>query len=234
MEERATVLVAVSEPDTAILIARALHKAGCNVVLACEGLQILLLIKKYPPDLLILDSMMRGIDALKICRYVRKETMSPILLLTDPSQFSEKDVIKALELGVDETLPKPFSTDELMLRVQALLRVCGNHKVKELKSGPLRIDLERRSVTINGSVVNLTPLEYRLLVCLVANAGRVLSWQTLLKRVWGFEPWQGNPEMVKVAIHRLRRKLEPALSQPLFIHTVRGWGYYFENRDSAH
>jgi len=234
LEERATVLVAVSEPDTAILIIRALQKAGYNVLLACDDLQILQLIKKYPPDLIIFDPMMCVADALKVCRYVREETMSPILLLTDPNKFSEKDLIKALELGVDETLAKPFSADELILRVQSLLRLCGNHNIKLLKSGPLRIDLERRSVTINGLVVNLTPLEYRLLVCLVANEGRVLSWQTLLKRVWGFEPWQGSPEMVKVAIHRLRRKLEPALSQPLFIHTVRGWGYYFENRDSAH
>jgi len=229
MEERAMVLVASGEPDMANFIARALLKARYNVILASDGLQISLLIRKYPPDLVIIDSIMHGIDVFKVCQYVRKETMSPILLLIDSNKFSEENVIKALELGVNEVLAKPFSTDELTLRVQALLGLCGSQNVKVLKRGPLRIDLERRSVTINGSVVNLTPLEYRLLACLVANAGRVLSWQTLLKRVWGLEPWLGDQGMVRVAIHRLRQKLEPNPSKPLFIHTVRGWGYYFEN-----
>ncbi len=101
-----------------------------------------------------------------------------------------------------------------------------------VESGPLRIDFERQRATLHGLPVELTPLEYRLLACLASNAGRVLTWQALLKEVWELEFWQGGKEMVKIEIHRLRQKVEPNPNQPSFIHTERGTGYRFDMGES--
>ena len=226
MKEQPTILIADDEPQMVGIIAYALQMAGFQVVMAYDGLQALQQVEKHHPDLVILDVMMPGIDGFEVCRRVRNETTIPVLLLTVKDE--QADVIEGLELGADDYMTKPFSTRELVLRVQAVLRRTRVRQVTVVESGPLRIDFERRSVTLHGLPVELTPLEYRLLACLAANGGRVLTWQALLKEVWQLDLWQGSKEMVKVQIHRLRQKLEPNPAQPTFIHTVRGAGYRFD------
>jgi len=230
MKEQPTVLIADDEPQMVGVIAYALQTAGFQVIMAYDGLQALQQIEKHHPDLVILDVTMPGMDGFEVCRRVRSETTIPVLLLTVRDE--QEDVIKGLELGADDYMTKPFSTRELVLRVQAILRRTHIREVTVIESGPLRIDFQRHRVTLHGLPVELTPLEYRLLACLASNAGRVLTWQALLKEVWELEPWQGDKEMVKVQIHRLRQKLEPNPDQPTFIQTVRGTGYRFEIGES--
>lgn len=226
VKEQPTILIADDEPQMVGIVAYALQTAGFRVIMAYDGLQALQQIEEQRPDLAILDVTMPGIDGFEVCRRVRSETTIPVLLLTVKDE--QADVIKGLELGADDYMTKPFSTRELVLRVQAILRRTRIRQVTVVESGPLRIDFERQSVTLHGLPVELTPLEYRLLACLAANIGRVLTWQALLKEVWQLDLWQGSKEMVKVQIHRLRQKLEPNPAQPSFIHTVRGAGYRFD------
>ena len=226
MKEQPTVLVADDEPQMVGVIAYALQTAGFQVIMAYDGLQALQQVKEHHPDIVILDVTMPGVDGFEVCRRVRNETTIPVLLLTVKDE--PEDVIKGLELGADDYMTKPFSTRELVLRVQAILRRTRIRQVTVVESGPLRIDFERHRVTLHELPIELTPLEYRLLTCLAANVGRVLTWQSLLKEAWQLDVWQGSKEMVKVQIHRLRQKLEPNPAQPRFIHTVRGVGYRFD------
>jgi DNA-binding response OmpR family regulator len=212
------------------VIAYALQAAGFSVILAYDGLQALQEIEDHHPDLVILDVMMPGLDGFEVCQRVRNETTIPVLLLTVKDE--QADVIKGLELGADDYMTKPFSTRELVLRVQAVLRRTCIRRPAVAETGALRIDFERRRVTLHDLPVELTPLEYSLLACLASNAGRVLTWQALLKDVWRLDMWQGNREMVKVQMHRLRQKLEPNPARPSFIHTVRGVGYRFSAGES--
>lgn len=230
MKEQPTVLVADDEPQMVGVIAYALQTAGFQVIMAYDGLQALQQIETCHPDLVILDVRMPCIDGFEVCRRVRSETTIPVLLLTVRDE--QEDVIKGLELGADDYMTKPFSTRELVLRVQAIARRTRILEVPVVESGPLRIDFERHRVTLHGLPVELTALEYRLLACLASNAGRVLTWQALLKKGWDLESWQGNKEMVKVQIHRLRHKLEPNPNLSSFISTERGTGYRFEIGES--
>jgi DNA-binding response OmpR family regulator len=220
------VLIADDEPQMVGVIAYALQTAGFQVIMAYDGIQALQQIEEHHPDLVILDVMMPGIDGFEACQRVRNETTIPVLLLTVKDE--QEDVIRGLELGADDYMTKPFSTRELVLRVQAILRRTRIREVTVVENGPLRIDFERHRVALHGLPVELTPLEYRLLACLASNAGRVLTWQALLKEVWELELWQGSKEMIKVEIYRLRQKVEPNPAEPSFIHTVRGAGYRFD------
>ncbi len=230
MEVQPTVLIADDEPQMVGIIAYALQTAGFQVIMAYDGLQALHQVEERHPDLVILDVAMPGIDGFEVCRRVRSETTIPVLLLTVKDE--QADVIKGLELGADDYMTKPFSTHELVLRVQAILRRTRIRQVPVVESGPLRIDFERHLATLHDLPVELTPIEYRLLACLAANAGRALTWQALLKEVWHLDIWQGSKDMVKVQIHRLRQKLEPDPAEPSFIRTVRGVGYCFKGGEA--
>lgn len=230
MKGQPTVLIADDEPQMVGILAYALQTAGLQVVMAYDGLQALHQVEDRHPDLVILDVTMPGMDGFEVCRRVRSETTIPVLMLTVRDE--QEDVIKGLELGADDYMTKPFSTRELVLRVKAILRRTRTPEVPVVESGPLRIDFERHRVTLHDLPVELTPLEYSLLACLASNAGRVLTWQALLKEVWELELWQGSKEMVKVQIHRLRNKLEPNPNLPSFIHTERGKGYRFDIGES--
>lgn len=226
MKESPAILIADDEPQMVGVIAYALQNAGFRVLMAYDGLEAMQKIEKDHPDLVILDVNMPGLDGFEVCRKVRNSTTIPVLLLTVKDE--QENVIKGLELGADDYMTKPFSVRELTLRVQAILRRTQMPEVRVIEQGPLRIDFDRRRVTLHDLPVDLTPLEYRLLVCLASNAGRVLTWQALLKEVWELELWQGDREMVKIQVYRLRQKLEPNPAKPIFIRTQRGVGYYFE------
>jgi len=223
------VLVVDDEPQMVGIIAYALGQEGFEVLTAYDGEKALVKVKEGRPDLVILDVVIPKVDGFEVCRRIRQQTTIPVIMLTVKRE--EVDRIRGLELGADDYVIKPFSHRELVLRVKAILRRTGVAQAKErIASGELGIDFLRHQVTLRGRPVNLTPTEFRLLSCLASNAGRVLTWRALLKEVWGYEEWQAGPELVKVHIRRLRKKVELDPSDPCFILTVRGVGYMFCNQ----
>lgn len=228
MPEKTVVLVVDDEPQMVGVISYALQVAGFDVLTAYNGEQALRRIEARHIDLVILDVMMPGMDGFEVCRRIRCNSNIPVLLLT--ARSDQTDVIAGLELGADDYMPKPFSTRELVLRAQAIMRRTGRSKT-EIVSGPLHINLLKHTVTLDGCPVDLTRLEFRLLACLARNPGRVLSIQELLCKVWELENWEGGREMIKVVIHRLRQKVEPDPEEVRFIRTVRGVGYQFNQED---
>jgi len=224
MTNKPVVLVVDDEPQMVGVISYAFQVAGFDPLVAYDGNQAMECIQSRHVDLVILDVMLPDTDGFELCRNIRRNTAIPIMMLTAKSD--QVDVIMGLELGADDYMAKPFSTRELVLRAEAILRRVSQGP-KLVQSGPLRIDFLSHTVTLNGSPINLSPLGYRLLVYLVRNGGRVISTQELLKEVWDLEVWEGGPEMIKVEIYRLRRKIEPDPKQPYYIRTVRGAGYMF-------
>jgi len=223
------VLVVDDEPQMVGIIAYALGQEGFEVLTAYDGEKALVKVKEGRPDLVILDVVIPKVDGFEVCRRIRQQTTIPVIMLTVKRE--EVDRIRGLELGADDYVIKPFCHRELVLRVKAILRRTGVAQAKErIASGELGIDFLRHQVTLRGRPVNLTPTEFRLLSCLASNAGRVLTWRALLKEVWGYEEWQAGPELVKVHIRRLRKKVELDPSDPCFILTVRGVGYMFCNQ----
>ncbi len=228
MPEKSVVLVVDDEPQMVGVVSYALQVAGFEVIAAYNGEQALQWIQDRHIDLVILDVMMPGLDGFEVCRRIRCDTSIPVLMLT--ARSDQTDVVTGLELGADDYISKPFSTHELVLRVQSILRRTGRSQT-EISSGPLHIDLLKHTVTLDNHQVELTPLEFRMLAYLAKNAGRVLSTQELLCKVWELEKWEGGREMVKVVIHRLRQKVEPNPETVRFIRTVRGVGYQFDQED---
>lgn len=208
------------------LIAYALQKAEIAVIVAYDGDEALLKVDEGGPDIVVLDLMLPRVDGFEVCRRIRQRTTIPVLMLT--AKKEEIDVIRGLELGADDYLTKPFDYTELVLRVKAILRrtgIGGGHA--SVAAGALRIDFLGHKVTLYDVPVDLTPTEFRLLACLAGNAGRVLSWESLLARVWRYEPSENGRELVKVNIRRLRQKVEPDPAQPVHVLSVRGAGYIF-------
>ena len=226
---KSRVLVVDDEPQMVGIIAYALEQEGFEVLTAYDGERALLKVARERPDIVVLDVVIPKIDGFEVCRRIRQQTTIPVIMLTVKRE--EVDRIRGLELGADDYLTKPFSHRELVLRVKAILRRTDVTRAKErIVSGELSIDFLRHRVTLRSQPVDLTPTEFRLLSCLASNAGRVLTWQALLKEVWSYEEWQAGPELIKVHIRRLRKKVEPEPGEPCFILTVRGVGYMFCNQ----
>ena len=192
--------------------------------------------RREPPDLVILDLMLPGLDGLEVCRILRQEMNVPILILTARTQ--EVDKVVGLEMGADDYMTKPFSMRELLARVKALLRRVrliretlvaegGEPGQGQLVSDDLRIDLDRREVSLGGETLRLKPQEYELLVFLTRNRGMALSRDLILERVWGWD-FDGGTRTVDVHVRWLRAKIERDPANPTRIVTVRGVGYRFE------
>ena len=180
-----------------------------------------------PPDLVILDVAMPPPDGFEVCRRIRQTSEVPILMLTVRDATIDK--IRALDLGADDYLTKPFDHLELMARLRSLIRrshLTQKSLSADVVAGELAINFANRSVWVAGEEVRLTATEYRLLEELVRHAGAVLSPQVLLERVWG-EDWIGDPDYVKVFVRRLRQKLGDDAEHPTYIQTERGSGYRF-------
>jgi len=225
VNDKPVVLVVDDEPQMVGVVSYALQVAGFEILTAYDGYQALRAIRERQIDIVVLDVMLPGPDGFEICRQIRRDSLIPVLLLT--ARSDQADVITGLELGADDYLSKPFSTRELVLRVQTILRRTRQTPPAPPLRGPLNIDFLSHVVTLNGQPVDLSPLEYRLLVYLVKNARRVVDVPELLKEVWNLEIWEGGVEMVKVEIYRLRQKIELDTKTPRFIRTVRGVGYQF-------
>ena len=219
------ILIVEDDPDIAELVVRYLDKAGFITDRAASGREALKMIAAKPPELLVLDLMLPHVDGLEICRVVRADEATaaiPIIMLTARAEESER--IVGLELGADDYLAKPFSPNELVARVRALLRRAQRGTpaaAKTLAYGPIALDTERHVVSTGGRDVTLTAKEFLLLEYLLLHRGRVLSRDLLLTDVWGYR-YTGGTRTVDVHVWRLREKL-PALTDGLV--TVKQFGY---------
>lgn len=223
--ETPRILVADDDPTMRLLVRRTLELAKCDVTLAEDGEVALSCARDHPFDLLVLDVMMPGIDGLEVCRRVRSSSAVPIILLT--ALDNEEDIVRGLDAGADDYLPKPFATGELLARVRAALRRARLNvepPSPPIRTGQLAIDLTQHIVSLNGQDLSLTPTERRLLTHLARHLGRVLTTDQLLTQVWGPE-YIGDARLVQVNISRLRHKIEPDPAHPTYIRTLSGVGY---------
>ena len=219
------ILVVEDDQDIAQLVARYLEKAGFVPEVVSSGRDALTAIAAQAPDLIVLDLMLPQVDGLEVCRAVRGREATaaiPIIMLT--ARAEESDRIVGLELGADDYLAKPFSPNELVARVRAVLRRAQRGSAplhQAMAYGPIVVDPERHTVSSNGSKVTLTAKEFLLLEYLLQHRGRVLSRDVLLTDVWGYR-YTGGTRTVDVHVRRLREKL-PLLAEALV--TVKQFGY---------
>jgi len=220
-----TILVVDDEIPVTDLIKYNLEKALYQVLVAHDGEAALQIARESNPDLILLDLMLPRIDGLDVCQELRKTSQVPIIMVT--ARGEEADRVIGLELGADDYLTKPFSMRELMARIKAVLRRNQpNTESQEVLSGPhdLVLNEESHSVTLGGSDLPLTRLEYDLIHYLLLHQGQVLSREQLLSQAWGYD-FVGDTRAVDSAIKRLRKKLQTQRPDTIFIETVRGFGY---------
>jgi len=233
------ILVVDDEISLQETVAYNLKKQGYDVQTTGDGTEALEMAREMQPDLIILDVMLPGLDGFEICRILRREMTTPVLMLT--ARDDEIDRVVGLEVGADDYMAKPFSMRELIARVKAMLRrvrlireevseaenADGRPKQEVLEFGNLRIDITRREITVNDEVVAFKPKEYELLTFLAQHQGQVLSREFILERVWGWD-FIGDSRTVDVHVRWLREKIEHDPANPRRIITVRGAGYRFE------
>ena len=233
MPDSSTILLVDDEDSVQKLLTYPLERDGFRVVSARDGEEALQRFAAEPVDLVVLDIMLPKLDGLEVCKRLRAESSVPIIMLT--ARDDEFDTVLGLELGADDYITKPFSIREFRSRVRALLRRAklpayqGDEAEELIAAGPLRIDLARRSVALDGAAVQLTYVEFELLRIMASNPGRVFSRKMLLEELWGGADYR-EPRTIDVHVRHLREKLERDPSEPEYIHTVRGVGYRFRDR----
>jgi DNA-binding response OmpR family regulator len=219
------ILVVDDEPRYLKLLRYNLETAGYEVITTASGEEALSLVAGKIPDLIILDIRLPGIDGYEVCTRIREFSSVPIIMLT--AKGEEREKVQGLRLGADDYITKPFGAEELMARVETVLRRSLIPEAKSLPIltvGELSVDFVQRKAAIGGQEVNLSPTEYRLLQCLAINAGRVMVHEVLQEKVWGPE-YREHYEGLRVYIRRLRQKIEKDPEHPTFILTKPGIGY---------
>jgi two-component system KDP operon response regulator KdpE len=218
------VLVVEDDENTSEWVSTLLKSAGYEPVVVDRGIAALDEIATSSPDLVLLDINLPDIDGFEVLRKVRTQSFTPLIVLSGFTK--ERDKVTALEAGADDYVSKPFSPEELLARVGALLRRVQWTPQPETKLvvRHLELDIPRRQAAIRGKKLHLTPIEYGLLVMLMRTAGQVVSHDELLRAVWG-EQYEGDYSVLRVNISRLRQKLEENPRHPTYIVTVPGQGY---------
>ena len=229
MKTKHTILVVDDEETIREVVRRYLEREGFSVKEAADGFEALDAIRTEAPDLIVLDLMLPGIDGLSLTQHIRQDQYIPIIMLTAKGEANDR--IRGLDMGADDYMAKPFSPQEVVSRVRAVLRRSlgdtsshGGHPI--IFSG-LHIDPNSRVVTLNETPISLTAKEFDLLYFFAANPRQVFSRAQLLDKVWGDELYT-DPSTVTVHIRRLREKIERDPSTPQFLRTVWGVGYKFE------
>ena len=220
----ARILAVDDEPRYLRIIRFNLEREGYRVTCVASGEEALAFFSEQEPSLVLLDVMLPGLDGFEVCRRIREISTMPIIMLT--AKGADEDKVRGLRLGADDYVTKPFSAEELVARVEAVLRRADATSPREaaLAVGELRVDYAAKQVTLRGADVRLSPTEYRLLCCLAASPGVVLGRDELLEKVWGLA-YRGEDEILRVTLWRLRQKLEDDPSSPRFILTRPGMGY---------
>jgi DNA-binding response OmpR family regulator len=225
-----TILVVDDDRELRELIGFVLTSAGYAVIEAGDGLEALRRQTDARPDLVILDVNLPGLDGFEVCRRMRLESDTPVMMLTVRGE--ESDQVRGLDLGADDYLAKPFSPRTLLARVRALLRRRGDERPAPLAAGAIALDPDLQTVRIGGATpVRLTNLEFRLLQLLVASPNRTLPPERLLRHVWGHRT-SGDRHLLKQLVHRVRQKVEVDPAAPRHIKTVAGVGYRLEIEDA--
>lgn len=233
------ILIVEDELSLQETLAYNLERQGYTVEATGDGLQAIDKARTFRPDLILLDIMLPGMDGYEICRILRQEMNTPILMLT--ARDNEIDRVVGLEVGADDYMSKPFSMRELIARVKAMLRrvrlirsevtpgpsPASSPSSQVMVFGDLIIDLTRHEIRLNDQIVSIKPKEFELLIFLAEHQGKVLSRDFILERVWGWE-YTGDSRTVDVHVRWLREKLEADPANPVRIITVRGSGYRFE------
>ncbi len=216
------ILVVDDEEQLRSLISYALSGAGMNVTTAGTGKEALAAISEHPIDLIVLDVLLPDANGVELCRQIRRHTQAPVIFLTVRSD--QADVILGLEAGGDDYLAKPFSIEELLLRINAILRRAAPAE-EELHIGGVSIRLESHEVYVMQTPVELTPLEFRFLHYLAVNGNRIISTRELVEEVWEVADLGAHDPIVKSTVYRIRQKLGPPLPETIEIRNVRGVGY---------
>jgi two-component system response regulator VicR len=227
------ILVVEDEKPISDIVKFNLSKEGYEVFTAFDGEEAVEMVSEVEPDLILLDLMLPKMDGLEVCREVRKNYDTPIIMVT--AKDSEIDKVLGLELGADDYVTKPFSNRELVARVKANLRRHGNTSAKveeennnELNIGVLTIHPDAYVVSKRGETIELTHREFELLHYLAKHIGQVMTREHLLQTVWGYD-YFGDVRTVDVTVRRLREKIEDNPSHPTWLVTRRGVGYYLRN-----
>lgn len=243
IEFKKTILIVDDEKMIINLLTHNLTREGYNVIEAKDGLEAIDIAQEQKPDLILLDIMLPKLDGLSVCKRIKNMMNVPILMVT--AKDEELDKILGLELGADDYITKPFSVRELLARIKANLRKADvisniekensaskeNEETPELKRtniikvGVLTLDLDRFEVMVNDKVVDLTLREFEVLKFLASDPGQVITRETLLEKVWGYE-YYGDIRTVDVTVRRIREKIEKDTSNPKILVTKRGVGYY--------
>ncbi len=224
------ILVVEDEASFSDALSYLLGREGFDVSVADTGDGAIAEFDRHGADLILLDLMLPGLSGTEVCRQIRQRSNVPVIMLT--AKDSEVDKVVGLELGADDYVTKPYSTRELVARIRAVLRRQGDDSTDAgsdgiLTAGPVRMDVERHMVTVNNDAAQLPLKEFELLEFLIRNSGRVLTRSQLIDRVWGSD-YFGDTKTLDVHIKRLRAKIEVDPAEPVFIQTVRGLGYKFE------
>lgn len=222
------IMIVEDEESLSEPLAYLLGKEGFETFVVEDGLAAVGEFDRAGADLVLLDLMLPGLSGTEVCKQLRQRSTVPIIMLT--AKDAEIDKVLGLELGADDYVTKPYSSRELVARIRAVLR--RRSEPEELVSatvqaGPVRMDIERHVVTVQGESVAMPLKEFELLEMLLRNAGRVLTRGQLIDRVWGSD-YVGDTKTLDVHVKRLRSKIEPDPSDPRYLVTVRGLGYKFE------
>ena len=228
MTSQAKILVIEDEEEIVRLLEFRFEQEGYQVLSASNGVEGLRILQQEHPNLVVLDVMMPRMNGWETCKRIRQYSDVPIIMLTALGQ--ELDKVRGLEMGADDYVTKPFSLAELVARVRAALRrgkqpLAANVTVQI--DDRLIVDRAQRQVVVNGQKTELSPTEFRILDCFLDNLGRILTHQSLLTQVWGWE-YLDETDYLKVYIHHLRKKIEENPSKPRYIVTERGLGYRFQ------
>ncbi len=227
-----TVLIVDDDLGVRDTLARKLQREGFSVLSAKDGLEGLRVFHAGHPDIVVLDVVMPEMDGVTACRRIREVADTPIMMLSAQA-ISEDAIIEGLNAGADEYLEKPVRLNEFVARIRALLRrvqMTATEEAIGYDDGYLSIDLQRRHIFVDGQKVHLTPTEFKLLMVLLENAGRVVSQRDLLEQVWGPE-YVDDVYYPRVYISQLRRKIERDPANPLYVLTEHRVGYRFERKD---
>jgi two-component system response regulator RegX3 len=222
------VLVVEDEESFSDALSYMLRREGFDAVVSTTGPEALEEFDRGGADIVLLDLMLPGLSGTEVCRALRSRSSVPIIMLT--AKDTEIDKVVGLELGADDYVTKPYSARELVARIRAVLRRRGEAEPPTdgvLEAGPVRMDVERHVVAVDGAQVALPLKEFDLLELLMRNAGRVLTRMQLIDRVWGSD-YVGDTKTLDVHVKRLRAKIEPDPANPTFLLTVRGLGYKLE------
>ncbi|CAN5563632.1 response regulator transcription factor [soil metagenome] len=223
------VLVVEDEESYSDALSYVLRKEGFDVAVAATGPEALAEFDRAGADIVLLDLMLPGLPGTEVCRQLRQVSMVPVIMVT--AKDGEVDTVVGLELGADDYVTKPYSPRELVARIRAVLRrlhePADGLAPAALEAGPVRMDVDRHVVSVDGADVRLPLKEFELLEMLLRNSGRVLTRGQLIDRVWGAD-YVGDTKTLDVHVKRLRAKIEPDPATPKYLVTVRGLGYKYE------